>query len=155
MKVYLVQHAVAKSKEEDPDRPLSDRGWAEIRTVAAYAAEHADIDVKQIYHSGKARARQTAEALAAALHSVEGVEQVDDLSPLAEPSIWAARLADLTEDIMLVGHLPHLSKLAGLLLCQDEANTVVAFQMGGVVCLSQAEAGDWSVRWMVTPEIVG
>jgi phosphohistidine phosphatase len=155
MKVYLIQHAEAKSKEEDPDRPLSDRGWAEIRTVAAYVAEHANIEVNQIYHSGKARARQTAEVLAAALHPADGVDQVDDLSPLAEPSVWAARLADVTDDIMLVGHLPHLSKLAGLLLCQDEDKTVVAFQMGGIVCLSQAESGDWSVCWMVTPEIVG
>lgn len=155
MKVYLVQHAEAKSKEEDPDRPLSDRGRAEIRTVAAYVAEHADIEVNQIYHSGKTRARQTAEVLAAALHSADGIDQVDDLSPLAEPSVWAARLAGMTDDAMLVGHLPHLSKLAGLLLCQDETNGVVAFHMGRIVCLSRAESGDWSVRWMVTPEIVG
>jgi phosphohistidine phosphatase len=155
MKVYLVQHAEAKSKEEDPDRPLSDRGWAEIRTVAAYVAEHADIEVNQIYHSGKVRARQTAEALAAALHPAEGIDQVDDLAPLAEASVWAAGLTGMTDDIMLVGHLPHLSKLAGLLLCQDEAKPVVAFRMGGIVCLSQAESGDWSVRWLVTPEIVG
>jgi phosphohistidine phosphatase len=118
-------------------------------------AEHADIDVNQIYHSGKTRARQTAEALAAALHSAQKIDQADDLAPLAEPSVWATRLADMTEDIMLVGHLPHLSKLAGLLLCQDEAKTAVSFQMGGIVCLIQAEAGEWSVRWMVTPEIVG
>ncbi|HEX9925867.1 MAG TPA: phosphohistidine phosphatase SixA [Anaerolineae bacterium] len=155
MKLYLVQHAEAKSKEEDPERPLSDRGWAETRTVAAYVAEHGDIEVDQIYHSGKARARQTAEALAAALHPAKGIDQADDLAPLAEAAVWAARLADMTDDVMLVGHLPHLSKLAGLLLCQDEDNSVVAFQMGGIVCLSQAQSDDWSVRWMVTPEIVG
>ena len=55
---------------------------------------------------------------------------------------------------MLIGHLPHLSKLAALLLCHGEAQTVVEFQMGGMVCLGRDDGDDWSLRWMVTPEII-
>ncbi len=154
MNLYLVQHAQAKSKEKDPERPLSAEGWANIRQVAAYVAQYAGIQVRRINHSGKARAWQTAEALAEALQPPEGINQVADLTPMAEPSAWATRLAETTEDVMLVGHLPHLSKLAAYLLCQDETRPVVAFQMGGVVCLGRDETGVWSLRWMVTPEII-
>ena len=55
---------------------------------------------------------------------------------------------------MLVGHLPYMSKLASLLLCGDETKPVIAFQTGGVLCLQRAGRDAWSVRWMVTPNIV-
>ncbi len=155
MNLYLVQHAEAKAKTEDPNRPLSEKGRADIQTVAAYVAKHSNIELVQIKHSGKTRARQTAESLAEALQPAEGINQVADLTPLAEASVWATRLAAMTEDVMLVGHLPHLSKLAALLLCQDDTKTVVAFQMGSLVCLGRDETGAWTLRWMVTPEIVG
>jgi len=154
MKLYLVQHAEAKSKQEDPDRPLSDKGLADIRKVAAYVAANASPHVSQIIHSGKTRAKQTAEVLAKALSPSERVDTSPDLAPLAEPSIWTGQLADAQSDMMLVGHLPHMSKLAALLITQDQEQKVVNFQMGGVVCLARDEAGDWSLQWMVTPEIV-
>lgn len=154
MYLYLVQHAEAKSKERDPDRPLSDKGRADIQRVAMYVARHTDILVRQINHSGKTRARQTAEVLAEALQPTEGIADIPDLAPLDDPVVWVSYLADTNRNLMLVGHLPHLSKLAALLLCQDEAKTVVKFQMGGVVCLGRDEEGNWSLRWMVTPETV-
>ena len=154
MKLYLVQHAEARSKQEDPERPLSDKGQADIQKVAAYVAAHSSGPVDQIIHSGKTRAKQTAEVLATALSPIEGVGESPDLAPLAEPDIWASRLFDEQKTLMLVGHLPHLSKLAALLVCQEQEKQVVRFQMAGVVCLVQDEAGDWSLDWIVTPEIV-
>ena len=154
MKLYLVQHAEAKPKQEDPDRPLSNKGQADIRKVAAYVAAHAPMQINRITNSGKTRAQQTALVLADALSPAEGMSESADLAPLSDPSIWADQLAEFNSEIMLVGHLPHLSKLAALLICQDSEKKVVNFQMGGVVCLDRDEAGDWSVQWMVTPEIV-
>lgn len=154
MKLYLVQHAQAKSKQEDPERPLSEQGQHDIRKVAAFVAKHGDVRVRQINHSGKTRAKQTAEVLAGTLHPLEGIAQATELEPMAEPSAWATRLASMDEDVMLVGHLPHLSKLAARLVCQNELQKVIDFQMGGVVCLFRDKPGVWSVRWLVTPEIV-
>ncbi len=53
---------------------------------------------------------------------------------------------------MLVGHLPHLSRLASLLLTADPAREIIAFRMGGMVCLSEWE-GQWRLHWILTPEI--
>ena len=56
MYLYLVQHAESMSKEQDPDRPLTEKGLADINRMARYAASHLAVDIRRIYHSGKLRA---------------------------------------------------------------------------------------------------
>ncbi len=154
MYLYLVQHAEARPKEEDPKRPLSDKGRSDIQKVAAFIAKKANVKVKRIIHSGKTRAQQTAEILAEYLHPCEGIKKAEGLNPLDDPLIWLKRLVDIKEDIMLVGHLPHLDRLSSYLLCQNIDKKTIDFQMGGVVCLKKNEANSWSVGWMVIPELV-
>jgi phosphohistidine phosphatase len=54
---------------------------------------------------------------------------------------------------VLVGHLPHLSRLASLLLVDDPGREIVAFRMGGIVCCGHGE-GRWRLKWMLTPELI-
>ena len=149
----MVQHADAMLKEEDPSRPLSRKGWKMIRNMAKYAQKHLQIQVAQIIHSGKLRARQTAEVLAEHLHPAKGVSVSNDLEPLADPVIWKKRLAETAEDVMLVGHLPLLQKLTSRLLTGDENKKVVTFNNAGIVCLNK-EDGHWTIQWIMTPEIL-
>jgi len=102
-------------------------------------------------HSGKLRAQQTAEILGKLL----GVDVVkaDSLEPMADTQIWANRLEEQSEDVMLVGHLPHLAKLASQLLTQNQEKPVISFKQGGIVCLEKTEQG-WQVAWMVTPDLL-
>jgi len=152
MNVYLVQHAYAKSEQEDPERPLSEKGWADIRKIADFVFKKGNISIKEIFHSGKMRARQTAEVLAQKLNSI--VKEADGLKPMDDPFIWAERLRKINEDIMLVGHLPHLSRLTSILLCQDAEKILVEFQQGCVVCLKTEDFTNWSLSWMVIPDII-
>ena len=154
MNLYLVQHAEPKSEEEDPKRPLSEKGLADIRRVADFISEHANVRVGSIMHSGKTRAEQTAMILAEYLKPPNGVMQAEGLKPLDAISIMIERLWGMKEDVMLVGHLPHLTKLSSYLLCQDDKKTIVDFKMGGVVCLGSDEAHEWSINWMVIPQII-
>jgi len=154
MNLYLVQHGQARPKEEDPQRSLSNTSRSEAENVAAYAARYANITVVNILHSGKTRAEQTAEVFAKHLKPTGGISAAEDLEPMAEPSIWVTRLAKMKEDVMLIGHMPHLCKLASLLLCGDADRNVVAFQNAGIVCLNRDGNGTWVVRWLVTPDIV-
>ncbi len=153
MTIYLVQHAQAKPKEDDPQRPLSDQGLSDIRKVATFLGNRG-IQVSRILHSGKLRARQTAETLSEHLHPSGGLSETDGLAPLDDPAVWAGRLADADEDLMLVGHLPHMSKLSALLLTDNAEQPVIRFQMGGVICLERDEEGRWSVAWLVVPEML-
>ncbi len=154
MMLYAVQHAEAMGEEENPERPLTDKGRKDAAKVAKFIAEHANVRVAQIVHSGKIRARQTAEILAQHLRSTERVRQLEGLAPMDDLKIVDRILHEASEDVMVVGHLPHLSKLAAYLICGDESRRVVDFKNGGVVALSRDDAGTWSAEWIVTPEIV-
>lgn len=152
MKVYLVQHAEPKPKDEDPERPLSEKGEDDLKKMTSFL-KGKNLKVGKIMHSGKLRARQTAEILSEAIES-GGVEEAEGLKAKDDPGIWGDKLRSETEDIMLVGHLPHMGKLAGLLVAGDPERSVISFQMGGVVCLTnENEEESWSVQWMVTPQL--
>lgn len=153
MKVYLVQHGEAKSEEEDPARPLTDMGREEVKRVADFL-KRIGVKVSRIIHSGKLRASQTASIIGEALDISEKLEQGDSLEPLADPGVWAERLGRLEEDVMLVGHLPHLSRLASLPLTESAEREPVRFRKAGVVCLERTEKG-WSLLWAIRPELIG
>jgi len=154
MKLYLVQHAEARPKEEDSKQGLTNKGLVDIKKVADFVARRARLRVAVIYHSGKNRARETAEALADYLHPVKGVREGDCLTPMDEPDFWVKRAQELKDDTMLVGHLPHLAKLASALLTGNEESNVVTFKNAGIVCLSREEENRWSLCWAVTPDIL-
>lgn len=153
MRLYLVQHAEAKRKEEDPARDLTEKGRLEIEKVAHHL-ERLKVQVRQIFHSGKTRAQSTANSLAMHLKPPSGVSEASGLAPLDDPKIWAELIAKKEEDTLLVGHLPHLGKLTAMLLSGDKEKNVINFQMGGVVCLRRMDSGQWAVDWMVVPEII-
>lgn len=152
--LFLVQHGEAKAEQEDPARPLSDRGRQEVTSVAA-AARRAGVGVAAIYHSGKLRAQQTAELFAAALAPRAGLQQLTGLAPNDDPADALQALERLEHPAMLVGHLPHLSRLTSLLVTGDPQRDVVVFRMGALVRLGLSADGRWRVEWIVTPEVAG
>ena len=153
MLIYLVQHAEAKRAEEDPSRDLTQKGRLGIEGVA-HLLKRLKVQVRQIFHSGKTRALSTAQVLASHLRPPAGVSEAPGLAPLDDPAIWSSRLAPMADDIILVGHLPHLARLAALLLTGAQEKTVINFQMGGVVRLRRMAADQWAVDWLVVPEII-
>ena len=151
MHVYLVQHGEATAKEENPDRPLTEKGAAEVRAVGDFLYQHARLVVPEILHSGKLRAAETAKLLARCLNAA--YDTGPDLQPNDDPGLWSAHLTARTRDIMLVGHLPHLERLASLLLCGDADRYVVTFRNAGVVCLEQDKENAWHLNWAFTPDL--
>jgi phosphohistidine phosphatase len=149
VRLYLVQHGQATREEEDPDRPLTDQGAVDVRFTAHHVVSELGASPPRILHSGKTRARQTAAIWAEVLG--DRTEAVDALAPNDDPAVWAERVAALDEDLMLVGHLPHLGRLAALLVRGDPDQPVVAFRPGTVVVLERGDTG-WSVAAAVPPE---
>jgi phosphohistidine phosphatase len=151
MKLYLVQHGDAEPKSVDPARPLAERGRQETGRVAALAAR-LGLEVGQIRHSGKTRAEQTAAVLGEALSPPGGVVAVSGLAPKDNVGPVAQAVACETGPVMLVGHLPFLARLVGLLLTGDPDRTAVQFRNSAIVCLTREEEG-WQVAWLLTPEM--
>jgi phosphohistidine phosphatase len=153
MFLYLVRHGEAKREMEDAARGLTEKGTREVSLVAAHARDRR-ITVNAIYHSGKKRAMQTAQIFTEHLKPGKGATETEGLAPMDEPEKWVKRIVGTREDIMLVGHLPYLSRLAGLLLCGDKENMHLDFKTGGIACLQRFDDGRWALEWMIMPEMV-
>ena len=152
MALYLVQHGKSLSKDIDPERGLSDDGKAETERIAGVAKGY-EVEVSRIRHSGKKRARQTAEIYSAALEQERGVQERAGLQPLEEVAPLAGEL-DSAENIMLVGHLPFMERLASFLITGKPEKPVFIFQNSGIVCLDKdSDTGLWAIRWALMPHV--
>ena len=160
MHVYLVQHGEALSEEQDSRRPLSDTGRAAVAKVANYLAVRVphlvDSPIVELRYSGKLRARETAEILGRALCPQVCPTAVDSLQPNDDPGCIRAELESRRDErtaLMLVGHLPHLARLAGLLLVGDAGKSPVRVVNAAVLRLG-FRGGSWAVDWFITPACV-
>ncbi|HEY1372196.1 MAG TPA: phosphohistidine phosphatase SixA [Candidatus Binatia bacterium] len=149
MEFFLVRHGDARPSSEDPRRPLSERGREEVEVVARPAASR--IAVSAIFHSDKLRARETAEIMARFVRPQKGVKEISGLAPDDDPWIAKAELETADAPVMLVGHLPHLARLASLLLTGQSERTMLDFSTATVVCLA-FERGAWNFCWSIAPD---
>ena len=148
--LLLVRHGEARAESEDPRRALSEPGRAQAAAVARAVRELCP-GLRELWHSGKLRAEQTARILAEALGRPRGARAHPGLEPAAPAARTSAELVGLDRDLGIVGHLPHLGRLAALLLTGREAPDLFLFPTAGALCLERKEGG-WTVRWFLTPE---
>ncbi len=147
--LVIIRHGEAVSGAVNPDRPLSDRGREQAATVGRWLAR-SGIELDQIRHSGKTRARETAELVAAALDlTADVVRAVDGLSPNDEVGPVAADLQSDGASVAVVGHLPHVARLASLLLAADGERVAVEFPVAGAMVLGR-DNGAWHLLAFVS-----
>ena len=152
MQLYLVQHGEAVAKEIDVDRPLSTQGASDAKNVAMFLSD-AGIKVSRIQHSGKTRAKQTAEIFADALAVKDQVTAISGINPNDAVDDFINRLNEYTDDTMVVGHLPFMAKLVAQLITKKIEIILTAYQPGSVVCLAKDEEDCWQIAWMLRPEL--
>ena len=153
MKLYLIQHGDAVAQEVDPDRPLSDQGEQDIERLASFLWVW-ELNIAQILHIGKTRARQTAEIVAAPLGLEGEPREAANLGPKDAPQLLADQLKNQSEDMAIVGHMPYLGKLASLLTTGNEQSKLFGFKPGSLVGLERDDEGRWSVICMLRPEYI-
>lgn len=151
MRLYLVQHGEAVDKTVDPDRPLSGQGEKDVASVASVLA-CASVDPEKIMHSGKTRARQTADILEAALGARAGAVEVSGIAPMDSVSEFADRVRSGAEATMVCGHQPFMGKLVSHLLSGDEDLQLVDYTPGSVACLERVPGGGWILIGFLRPE---
>ena len=148
-RVILAHHAEALGPKEDPMQPLSPigRAWAD---EAALRAAALGAKPSAIWHSGKLRARQTAEAFWRACNPLASFGAERGLQP-ADPPHWIAdRLLAEDSEVLVAGHMPHLASLLRLLLANDAHVPGVEFPAHAVVAL-ESRGGRWLELWRVVP----
>ncbi len=152
MNLYLVQHGQALSKDVDPDRALSPEGRADVQRMAAF--HEGRIQFAQVLHSGKTRARQTAELLASVVAPESSVESIAGINPSDDPEPFAQQLISAEKNTLVAGHMPFMGKLLARLVTGSEQWSVAAYQPGSVVCLASDDGSKWQIQWMIRPELL-
>jgi phosphohistidine phosphatase len=153
MRLYLVRHGEARSAEEDPQKRLSAKGQADVRKLAALLRPRG-IAVDAIWQSGKTRAAETAAVLAEAVKARQCVVQRPGLEPNDPIAPILNDLLRAEGDLMIVGHLPLLSRLASTLVTGDEAALRLAFGTATAMCVERDPEVGWRLMWMVSPEVL-
>ena len=152
MPLYLVRHGEAYSEEVDPDRSLTEAGKAAVDDMAQLA-DSFKIPVSQIFHSGKTRARQTADIFSGYLKPSAGVTEIKAINPHDDVTKIAPKL-DPALNTMIVGHLPFMERLVSYLITGSPDKSVIKFQAGGIVCLDQIEKnGSWYIKCALMPKM--
>jgi len=103
-----------------------------------------------VWHSGKLRARQTAEAFWRACNPLAEFAATKDLQPDDPPAWIRDRLIGEPRDVLIAGHFPHLPRLLALLLGEPEG-APGEFPPNGIVALETADEGtSWRESWRLS-----
>ena len=148
MKIYLVQHGKALSEEIEKRKPLSKIGKLETEGIASHLKKQG-IVVNKVYHSGKLRAKETADIFSkylcdGTIHQIQGINPNDDVKEFIQ------KIND--EDLMFVGHLPFMEKAVSLLVANDKTAQVLKFKNSSVVCIEKDE-DNYCISWYLIPKI--
>ena len=154
MQIFLVRHAHAVDAAEDLERPLSKRGRKQVRTLGRFLKPSSVLQPAEFWHSPLARAKETAGLLRQWLGSRAKLVTVADLESGNGIARLAERLQKCRRPVALVGHEPHLSALASLLITGQAEPTLLVVKKCAVVALERTGAR-WVVRWHLSPELLG
>ena len=146
MRLLLVHHAQAVDAQEDTRQPLSAVGRAQADAMAQTAAARGEKPAV-VWHSGKLRTKQTAEAVWRACNALAQFGATRDVQPTDHPRYFGERLVGETRDLAVVGHMPHLDRLLTFLLAAG-AEAPAPFPTHGVVVLESDDQGrTWREVW--------
>lgn len=135
MRLYLMQHALAYSAEEDAERPLNPDGVKQAKQSAS-GIKRLGLVFDLIMTSPKRRAKQTAALVAEQVrYPYSDIMTTEALLPDRTPAELLELLQKESTDsrILIVGHLPHLALLANTLSGGD-----LVFENAGLTCLEMS-----------------
>ena len=148
MYLYLMRHGVANDVSSDPEQGLSDSGRADVQRLADRLKQK-PVTFEQVYHSIKARARQTAELMQQTLSERAGINAYPHIKPNDNPEILLQDMHNWKLDTLVVSHLPFLPNLIAALTGNVPAD--IGFQPATVVCLRGDMETGWNILWVEAP----
>lgn len=137
MRVCLVHHAEAVGPHVNTQRPLSGLGHRQAEWLAAHVQEIGFMPAA-IWHSGKLRSRQTAEAFLRLCSPFAEFKMIRGLHSEDPPEWLRHELAAEARDVLLVGHMPHIADLA-----RELAPESPAFPLHSLIGFERGDDGRW------------
>jgi len=153
MRLYIVQHGDSLPKDVNPDRPLSNRGRADIERLTEWLSSH-NVQITQILHSGKTRAKETAEILRPLLKSPSQIYEGQGLAPNDSPEAFLHHLGDSDKDTLVAGHMPFVARTVSQALTGAPDRQLVEFVPGSVAGIERSGDASWRLFMFVRPEFL-
>ena len=151
MRLYIVQHGDSVPKNIDPNRPLSDRGRTDIQRLSAWLLSH-NVQIVQIFHSGKTRAKETAEILRPLLKSPGQIYEGQGLAPNDSPEAFLYQLGDPKKDTLVAGHMPFVARTVSQALTGAPDRQLVEFVPGSIAGIERSDSASWRLFLFARPE---
>ena len=151
MNLYILQHGEAVPKEIDPERPLSEHGNRDIRILALHM-QNMDVQLGNIFHSGKLRAEQSARLIAETLSPEILPVKTEGLNPNDDPAVIIGDIEQMNENILIASHMPFVSRLCSMLLT-GTTEAEFASVPGTLFCLEKAD-DKWRLAYMLRPDFL-
>jgi phosphohistidine phosphatase len=149
--LYVLQHGEAVPKEIQPDRPLSEQGIRDVRILARHM-QNMGVQLQNVFHSGKLRAQQSARLITETLSPEIQPVQTEGLNPNDDPSVIIGDFEQMNENILIVSHMPFVSRLCSTLLT-GTTEAEFASVPGTLFCLEKAD-DKWRLAYMLTPDFL-
>jgi phosphohistidine phosphatase len=150
--LYLVRHGEARDGVNDFERSLTENGRQMAEKTASFLTrQHPRID--QIRHSVKKRAEETAQIFAHYLSPSGGILSIPGLAPNDSVEAMAEIIEHENSTIMLVGHLPFLSRLTSFLLINQSEKHILNISPCSVLFLNRCVTA-WELQWILTPDLL-
>jgi phosphohistidine phosphatase len=126
--------------------------------MAGFLRRSGGVTVERVWHSPLIRARDTADVFCDELGLEATRREIDGLLPFDDVRGISRRLSGFGYPLLIVGHEPHLGRLASMLVCGSVDVEMVDFKKGGILCLEREATKSqtilWRVRWYVTPSLL-
>lgn len=151
MRLYLVQHGDASPKEVDPDRHLSKKGQRDSDALGKWLRSNG-VSVHAILHSGKARARETAEAVLPVLSAGGEIREGKGLGANDSPQAFLDTLSEAEDDVLVASHLPFVARVVSVALTGEPDRDPVEFVPGSVAGLRRTGKDRWNLFLFARPE---
>lgn len=161
MNIYILRHGIAVDPTEpgvksDANRQLTPEGERKVRRVAK-AMKAMGLSFDMILASPCLRARKTAETVTDVLRAQKMLALTDHLAPDGDPKKLIEQLnaeKPASDDVLLVGHEPYLSRLIALLI-SGNTNLAIELKKSGL-CRLEAEPLRYGrcaiLHWLLTPK---
>jgi phosphohistidine phosphatase len=149
--LYVLQHGEAVPKEIQPDRPLSEQGIRDVRILARHM-QNMGVQLQNVFHSGKLRAQQSARLITETISPEIQPVQTEGLNPNDDPSVIIGDFEQMNENILIVSHMPFVSRLCSTLLT-GTTGADFASVPGTLFCLEKAD-DKWRLVYMLRPDFL-
>lgn len=153
MKLYWVRHGDYVKANVNPEEPLSEKGKNDILRLGNFLFKN-KITFSNLYHSGKLRAKETANLLMGCTATVKEIKILPGIKPNDAVPPIADQINQWDQDTMIVGHLPFIGKCISKLLMNNEDKPLIFFEPGTIVCLEKIAHRTWVIHWIIRPDLL-